>query len=48
MKASQHWKHRLRKKFGMGKQSSRAKKYKYPQIESTKKTNFNQARGHEQ
>ena len=44
MKSSQHWKHRLRKKFGMGKQSSRAKKYKYPQIESTKKTNFNQAK----
>lgn len=37
MKASQHWKHRLKKKFGMGKQSTRAKKYKYPQIESTRK-----------
>ena len=37
MKASQHWKHRLKKKFGMGKQARLAKKYKYVQIESTKK-----------
>ena len=37
MKSSQHWKHRLKKKFGMGKQARLAKKYKYVQIESTKK-----------
>ena len=37
MKSSQHWKHRLKKKFGMGKQSKYIKKYKYAQIESTKK-----------
>jgi hypothetical protein len=37
MKASQHWKHRLKKKFGMGKQAKVVKKYKYAQIESTKK-----------
>ena len=36
MKTSQHWKHRLKKKFGMGKQAKTTKKYKYPQIESTK------------
>lgn len=48
MKASQHWKHRLKKKFGMGKQSNLSKKYKYSSVESTKKTNFNQAKGHEQ
>ena len=39
MKASQHWKHRLKKKFGMGKQAKLAKKYKYVQIESTRKIN---------
>ena len=39
MKASQHWKHRLKKKkFGMGKQTKLAKKYKYVQIESTRKS----------
>ena len=43
MKASQHWKHRLKKKFGMGKQSTHAKKYKYPQVESTKKIDNQQA-----
>lgn len=37
MKTSQHWKHRLKKKFGMGKQAKTTKKYKYAQIESTKK-----------
>ena len=37
MKTSQHWKHRLMKKFGMGKQAKMTKKYKYTQIESTKK-----------
>jgi hypothetical protein len=36
MKTSQHWKHRLKKKFGMGKQAKMTKKYKYTQIESTK------------
>ena len=39
MKASQHWKHRLKKKFGMGKQAKLAKKYKYVQIESTRRIN---------
>jgi hypothetical protein len=39
MKTSQHWKHRLKKKFGMGKQARVVKKYKYVQIESTKKMN---------
>lgn len=37
MKASQHWKHRLKKKFGMGKQARLAKKYKYVKIESTRR-----------
>lgn len=36
MRTSQHWKHRLKKKFGMGKQSKLTKKFKYAQIESTK------------
>jgi hypothetical protein len=39
MKTSQHWKHRLKKKFGMGKQSTRAKKYKYSTVRSTKAIN---------
>ena len=30
MKASQHWKHRLKKKFGMGKQARLAKKPNMP------------------
>ena len=47
MKASQHWKHRLKKKFGMGKQSNLSKKYKYSSVESTKKTNFNQSQSHD-
>jgi hypothetical protein len=46
MKASQHWKHRLKKKFGMGKQAKLAKKYKYVQIESTRK--INERETHEQ
>jgi len=46
MKSSQHWKHRLKKKFGMGKQARLAKKYKYVQIESTKKIHDQQS--HEQ
>jgi len=37
MKASQHWKHRLKKRFGMGKQSKLFKKYKYSRIESTRR-----------
>jgi hypothetical protein len=41
MKSSQHWKHRLKKRFGMGKQSKLTKKYKYSSVESTKKSNFN-------
>ena len=36
MKTSQHWKHRLKKKFGMGKQARLAKKYKYVKIEETR------------
>jgi len=36
MKTSQHWKHRLKKRFGMGKQAKLTKKYQYSQIESTK------------
>jgi len=40
MKASQHWKHRLKKKFGMGKQSKLSKKYKYSTVQSTKKSNL--------
>jgi hypothetical protein len=43
MKTSQHWKHRLKKKFGMGKQAKRAKKYKYVQIESTKQIDEQQS-----
>jgi hypothetical protein len=39
MKASQHWKHRLKKKFGMGKQSKLSKKYKYSTVQSTKQSN---------
>lgn len=38
MKASQHWKHRLKKKFGMGKQARLAKKYKYVKIEASRDT----------
>lgn len=37
MKTSQHWKHRLKKRFGMGKQSRTIKKFKYPRIETTKR-----------
>ena len=48
MKSSQHWKHRLKKRFGMGKQSKLAKKYKYPSIESTKRSNFNQEQDSQQ
>tara|TARA_Y100000389_G_scaffold128235_1_gene125636 strand:+ start:242 stop:406 length:165 start_codon:yes stop_codon:yes gene_type:complete len=36
MRSSQHWKHRLKKKFGMGKQSKLTKKFKYAQVEATK------------
>tara|TARA_X000000950_G_C13480539_1_gene483586 strand:+ start:110 stop:250 length:141 start_codon:yes stop_codon:yes gene_type:complete len=43
MKSSQHWKHRLKKKFGMGKQARLAKKHKYVQIESTKKIHDQQS-----
>ena len=39
MKQSQGWKHRLKKKFGMGKQSRRSKKYKYVKIEETRDKN---------
>ena len=48
MKASQHWKPRLKKRFGMGTQSKLAKKYKYPSIESTKRSNFNQEQDSQQ
>ena len=45
MKSSQHWKHRLKKKFGMGKQSRLAKKYKYVKIEETRDTSNSHEQG---